>query len=73
MTLELCVCRYKMSTKPNESFVRADCNSGAVLNTDNTALGAYRAARKRNKEIDALKEEVKDIKGMLSQILEKLN
>jgi hypothetical protein len=53
-------------------FVRDNNNIGSVLNTDNNALKAYKLKKQKNKEIDNLKEEVKDIKNMLTLILEKM-
>jgi hypothetical protein len=53
-------------------FVRDNNNIGCVLNTDNNALKAYKLKKQKNKEIDNLKEEVKDIKNMLTLILEKM-
>jgi len=55
-----------------DSFVRDNNNTGCVLNTDNNALKAYKIKKQKNKEIDNLKEEVKDIKNMLTLILEKM-
>jgi len=55
-----------------DSFVRDNNNTGCVLNTDNNALKAYKLKKQKNKEIDNIKEEVKDIKNMLSLILEKI-
>jgi hypothetical protein len=55
-----------------DSFLRDDNNTGCVLNTDNNALKAYKLKKQKNKEIDNLKEEVKDIKNMLTLILEKM-
>jgi len=55
-----------------DSFVRDNNNTGCVLNTDNNALKAYKLKKQKNKEIDNLKEEVKDIKNMLTLILEKM-
>ena len=55
-----------------DSFVRDNNNTGCVLNTDNNALKAYKLKKQKNKEIDNLKEEVKDIKNMLALILEKI-
>jgi len=53
-------------------FVRDNNNIGSVLNTDNNALKAYKLKKQKNKEIDNLKEEVKNIKNMLTLILEKM-
>jgi hypothetical protein len=55
-----------------DSFLRDNNNTGCVLNTDNNALKAYKLKKQKNKEIDNLKEEVKDIKNMLTLILEKM-
>ena len=55
-----------------DSFVRDNNNTGCVLNTDNNALKAYKLKKQKNKEIDNLKEEVKNIKNMLTLILEKM-
>jgi hypothetical protein len=55
-----------------DSFLRDNNNTGCVLNTDNNALKAYKLKKQKNKEIDNLKEEVKDIKNMLTLILEKI-
>ena len=55
-----------------DSFVRDNNNTGCVLNTDNNALKAYKLKKQKNKEIDNLKEEVKDIKNILTLILEKM-
>ena len=55
-----------------DSFLRDNNNTGCVLNTDNNALKAYKLKKQKNQEIDNLKEEVKDIKNMLTLILEKM-
>lgn len=62
-----------------DGFIR-DPNTGAVINIDNKALQAYKLQKLKHKKIeskiesiDKLKEEVSEIKMMLSQILEKLN
>lgn len=66
-----------------DGYIRSSENNGAVLNTDNTALKAYKMQKNKFKdlemikndlnEINNLKNEVKDIKNMLSAILEKIN
>lgn len=58
--------------KTEDGFIRARNNVGCVLNTDDSALKAYKLKKQKNKEIDTLKEEVKDIKNMLALILEKI-
>jgi len=57
----------------SEKFKRMKTNPGAIINTDEEALKAYKARKKNNKEIDNLKHEVSDIKIMLNKILEKLS
>jgi predicted transcriptional regulator with HTH domain len=54
-----------------DGFVR-DVNTGSLFNTDNNGLKAYKLKKQKNKEIDILKDEVKDIKNMLTLILEKI-
>lgn len=56
-----------------DGFIRSTNNQGAIINTDNSALKAYKLAKRKNIEIDTLKEEIKDIKLMLCNILSKLN
>jgi len=58
--------------KTKDGFIRDMNNPGAVINTDNSALQAYKLKKQKDKEVDLLKEEVKDIKQMLTLILEKL-
>lgn len=65
--------------KATDGFVRDLNNNGAVLNTDNTALQAYKNKKAHQKkinskldDIDNLKGEVKEIKQMLNLILERL-
>ena len=59
--------------KTVDGFVRDEYNDGAVINTDMTALSAYKLQKNKNKEIDILKEEVKELKSVLYQILEKVS
>lgn len=65
--------------KARDGFVRDPENEGAVLNTDNSALQAYKLQKAKNKrldtqlnEIEMVKSEVKEIKQMLNLILERL-
>jgi len=58
--------------KSTDGFKRAADNPGAVINTDNAALQAYKAKKNKEREFDTLKEEVKDMKVMLAAILNKL-
>lgn len=50
-----------------------DTSSKAVLNTNYAALLEYKKKQKMAKDVDSLKEDVQDIKNMLSTILDKLN
>lgn len=56
-----------------DGFVRDPDNQGAAINTDNAALKAYKLTKQKNKEVEQLKQDVNDIKNMLSLILTKLN
>ena len=62
--------------KPVDGFVRMAGNEGAIINTDNDALKAYKlqkqAERAKEQEINTLKEDVQQIKDLLSQLLEKI-
>lgn len=57
-----------------------DVNNGALLNKDNDALIAYKKMKQKNNELEQMKskvnildEEIKDVKNLLKQILEKLS
>ena len=56
-----------------DGFIRDEVNPGSVINTDSGALAAYKLQKKKNKEIDVLKQEVKELKSVLYQILEKVS
>jgi hypothetical protein len=62
---------------PTDGFMRQENNPGAVINVDNSALAAYKkkkeAELRKVNDINNLREEITDIKSMLSQILEKIN
>lgn len=58
--------------KSNDGFIRDYDNLGAVLNTDNSSLKAYKLQKEKNRRIDKLEEDVSEIKNMLSLILNKL-
>jgi hypothetical protein len=59
----------------SQTLVR-DLNTGAILNTDKSTLDKAREAKalrqKKNQEFDELKGEVKEIKEMLTKLIEKL-
>lgn len=61
----------------NESIKRLDSNPGAIVNTDNRGLKAYREARAKlteeKKQFEQIKNDVSELKEIMSQILEKLN
>lgn len=48
-------------------------NPGAVLNTDNAGLQAYKRRKNKDKEIDIMKQEISEIKQMLSFLVEKVS
>lgn len=58
------------------SQIKRDSNSSAVINTDSKALAAYKARRESAKklkeletDINTVKQELKEIKNMLQQII----
>lgn len=59
------------------NFERQKNNPGALLNTNNQGLKAYREARsnmlKGQQEFEKLKSDVSEIKEAIAAILEKLN
>ena len=60
---------------PTDGFLRSESNPGAIINVDNEALQAYKLRRSREvskqKEINSLKEEITELKNLISQLLEK--
>ena len=56
--------------KPIDGFIKTDF---AAINVDNGALNSYKLQKNKYKEIDVLKEEVKELKSVLYQILEKVS
>jgi hypothetical protein len=61
---------YKVKDHPD---LVKDMDSKAVLNTNYAALMEYKKKKKVEQDIDSLKNEMKDIKNMLSVIMENLN
>lgn len=61
---------------PNDGFLRSTDNPGAVINVDNKSLQAYKSQReslrRKEHEINTLRNEVNELKGMMAQLLEKL-
>ena len=67
--------RYKISGV--ENFVK-DSNNKAILNVDKGALSAYKkqraiisSAKNLSEEVDSLKNDVKEIKDLLTQLINK--
>lgn len=61
---------YKVKDHPD---LIKDMDSKAVLNTNYAALMEYKKKKKVEQDIDSLKNEMKDIKNMLSVIMKNLN
>jgi hypothetical protein len=69
----------KLKILDNEHLVR-DVKTNAVLNTDLSSLEKYRTKREREKkvssaitELDNMKDEIKEIKSLLYQLLKEKN
>lgn len=66
--------KYKI--KDNETLVR-DAESNAVLNTDVSSLERYRMRRdienKKEKEIQKIRDDIDDIKSLLTQLIAEKN
>jgi hypothetical protein len=64
-------------TLPTDGFVRQEDNPGAIINVDKNNLQAYKLRRETEKrkenDINMLREEVTELKSMLSLILEKIS
>lgn len=65
--------RYKID---NYSQFQKDSDSRAILNVDKNALNAYKAQRRNikkalnvNEEIENLRQDIDEIKSMLSQLI----
>jgi DNA-binding transcriptional regulator YhcF (GntR family) len=66
--------------KAVDGFVRSKTNPGALINTDNRALEAYRLQKQRNREInntikdmETVKQDMAEIKALLKELLGKNN
>lgn len=61
----------------NRPGMQRDMNSGAIINTDNTAyqkaLNAKLAAEKKEEELQSIKEDVQELKNLMNQIIKRLN
>jgi hypothetical protein len=57
--------------------VRQEDNPGAIINVDKSSLQAYKlrreAEKRKENDINMLREEVTELKSMLSLILEKIS
>lgn len=62
----------KSHVRSYEHLVR-DEKTRAVLNTDKGGLMLYKEQRNKNKQINDLQNEVKDLKLMMAKILDKLD
>ena len=62
----------KSQVRSYDNLVR-DERTQAVLNTDKGGLLLYKEQRKKNKQINDLQNEVKDLKLMMAKILDKLD
>lgn len=66
----------KVNIQNRPGFQR-DMNSGAVINTDNTAyqkaLNAKLAAEKKEEELQDIKNDVQELKDLMNQIIKRLN
>jgi hypothetical protein len=68
-----------MKVKTDVNGIVRDTTTGALLNTDLNGLQAYKKAKKKNAEIDDLKQkvnsienDVSEIKNLLLKIVEKI-
>jgi hypothetical protein len=61
----------------NEHLKRSPVVPGSLINTDMNGLRAYRQARDKflddKRQFEQMKNDVSELKEMMSQILEKLN
>lgn len=55
--------------KTEKSGLYRDMNSGAIVNKDITALEAYNKKKKQAEMIHSLQDDIKEIKQILSQII----
>jgi hypothetical protein len=69
----------KLIIEENESLVR-DVKNNAILNTDLSALDKYKQQRNKQwelhtklKELDAVKEEISEVKALLHQLLDRVD
>lgn len=53
----------------HDKFVRAKNNPGAVLNTDDSGLRAYKLRKARSADLNSMRDEVKELRGDVNRIL----
>ena len=67
----------KTKILPTDGFVRQEDNPGAIINVDKNGLQAYKlrreAEKRKENDINNLREEMSEVKDMLRQLLEKIN
>lgn len=68
-----------MYEKTDQNGFYRDLNSGAIVNSDNNSLMAYKLKKQKANEFnelksrqDSLEKDVSEIKSILTQILEKI-
>jgi len=66
----------KVAQVEGSSTLVRDLTTGAILNTDSSTIQQARAAKmlrkQRQQEIDELRDEVKEVKELLTKLIEKL-
>ena len=67
----------KVKILPTDGFVRQEDNPGAIINVDKNGLQAYKlrreAEKRKENDINNLREEMSEVKDMLRQLLEKIS
>ena len=65
----------KKKALPTDGFVRQEGNPGAIINVDKNGLQAYKLKReaemRKEADINTLRDEMTQIKNLLTQLLEK--
>jgi hypothetical protein len=55
-----------------DKYIRSESNQGAVINTDNEALRQYKILKLKNRELEGLKTDVREIKDNIATLTELL-
>ena len=67
----------KIKILPTDGFVRQEDNPGAIINVDKNGLKAYKLRREADKrkenDINMLRDELAEVKYMLKQLLNEKN